>query len=150
MKTRTIIEEFSHEDLVDLLCTATYGSEYFACRIPKGNYKGTDLENENDCTEDKWAKVLLAGKTLYVYDYYAEDETDFFGNLPHKWKEDEQAMRYTITLEDIKKGAQQVLDSKNNYDKKCMQDWMAGEGDMDLCEAENLLQLFVFGEAIYG
>ena len=148
MKTRTIIEEFSQEDLVDLLCTATYGSEYFACRIPKGNYKGTELEDDNDCREDSWAKVLLAGKTLYVYDYYSEEEA--YGNLPHKWIEDEQAMRYTITLEDIKKGAQQVLDSNNNYDKKCMQNWMAGEGDMDLCEAENLLQLFVFGEAIYG
>lgn len=148
MKTKTIIEEFSQEDLVDLLCTATYGSEYFACRIPNGNYKGTELEDDNDCREDSWAKVLLAGKTLYVYDYYSEEEA--YGNLPHKWKEDEQAMRYTITLEDIKNGAQKALNSDNKYDKKCMQDWMAGEGDMDLCEAENLLQLFVFGEAIYG
>jgi hypothetical protein len=148
MKTKTIIEEFNQEDLVDLLCTATYGSEYFACRIPKGNYKGTELEDDTDCSEDCWAKVLLAGKTLYVYDYYSEEMA--YGNLPHKWIEDEQAMRYTITLEDIKKGAQQVLDSNNNYDKKCMLDWMTGEGDMDLFEAENLLQTFVFGEAIYG
>ena len=148
MKTKTIIEEFSQEDLVDLLSTATYGSEYFACRIPNGNYKGTELEDDNDCREDKWAKVLLAGETLYVYDYYSEEMA--YGNLPHKWIEDEQAMRYTITLEDIKKGAQQVLDSNNNYDRKCMLYWINGDGDMDLYEAENLLQLFVFGEVIYG
>lgn len=148
MKTKTVIEEFNQEDLVDLLCTATYGSEFFSCRIPKGNYKGTELEDDNDCREDSWAKVLLAGKTLYVYDYNSEEVA--YGNLPHKWIPEENAMRYTITLEDIKKGAQQVLDSNNNYDKKCMQNWMAGEGDMDLYEAENLLQLFVFGEAIYG
>ena len=148
MKTRTIIEEFSQEDITDLLCTAIYGSEYFACEIPKGNYAGTELDDENDCLEDAWAKVLLAGKTLYVYDYYSEEEA--YGNLPHKWIEDEQAMRYTITLEDIKKGAQKALDSGCEYDRKCMLDWMTGDGDMDLCEAENLLQLFVFGETIYG
>ena len=150
MKTRTIIEGITHDDLVNLFSTATYGSEYLTCRIPIGNYKGTELENENDCCEDKWAKVLLAGKTLYVYDYYAEDETDFFGNLPHKWKKDKEAMRYTITLEDIKKGAQKALDSDNEYDRKCMNDWMNEDGDFDICEAENLLQMFVFGETVYG
>lgn len=148
MKTKTIIEEFSQEDLVDLLCTATYGSEFFSCRIPKGNYKGTELEDDNDCREDKWAKVLLAGKKLFVLDYNSEEEA--YGNLPHKWIPEEGAMRYTISLEDIKKGAQKALDSDDKYIRECMLDWMAGEGDMDLCEAEDLLQLFVFGESIYG
>ena len=148
MKTKTIIEEFSQEDLVNRLCTATYGSEYFACRIPKGNYKGTELEDDNDCREDAWAKVLLAGKKLFVLDYNSEEEA--YGNLPHKWIPEEGAMQYTITLEDFKKGAQKALDSGSEYDRKYMLDWMAGEGDMDLCEAEHLLQLFVFGEVIYG
>ena len=150
MMTKSIIEEITHDDLVNLLSTATYGSNYLTCKIPKGNYKGTEMEDENDCVEDKWAKVLLAGKELYVYDYYAEDEDDFYGNLPHKWDENKEAMRYTITLEDIKKGAQKALDADNKYDRKFMNDWMNEEGDFDFCEADALMQLFAFGETVYG
>ena len=110
MKTRTEITELTHDDLVELFSTATYGSEWLTIRKPLGIYKGTDLEDENDCLEDAWAKVLLAGKKLYAYDFFSEDETDSYGTLPHKWDKEDCAMRYEFTLEDLKKGIQKCLD----------------------------------------
>ena len=62
MKTRTIITEINHEDLVNLFSTATYGSSYFEVVKKKKDYYGTELEDENDCREDTWAKILFSGK----------------------------------------------------------------------------------------
>ena len=148
MKTKTIIIDIDQEDLSDFFSTATYGSEYFDIKCPKGSYKGTDLEDDEDCREDMWAKVLLSGKPVYVYDYYSEEES--YGDKPHKWIADKEAMRYTITLEDIKVGIQKCLDSDNDYLQKCARNLINGCYDLDLPEAEAILQVIVFGELIYG
>ena len=148
MKTKTIITEITHDDLVNLFSTATYGSNYFDMAKKKKDYYGTELEDENDCREDTWAKILLSGKPVYVYDYYSEEES--YGDKPHKWNEDKEAMRYTITLEDIKVGIQKCLDSDNDYLQKCARDLIDGGYDLDLPEAEAILQVIVFGELIYG
>ena len=148
MKTKTIITEITHDDLVNLFSTATYGSDYFVVVKKKEDYYGTELEDENDCREDKWAKILLTGKPVYVLDYYSEK--DAYGNLPHKWDKKRGAMRYTVTLDDIKEGLQEALDN-GGWDAKCAFDLINDDScDLDLTEAENLLQIITFGEAIYG
>ena len=150
MKTKTIITEINHDDLVDLFSTATYGSSYFDVVKKKKDYYGTELEDANDCREDAWAKILLAGKPVYVLDYYSEDEDEAYGNLPHKWDNKRGAMKYTVTLEDIKKGLQKALDN-GGWDADCAFDLINDDScDLDLTEAENLLQIITFGEAIYG
>ena len=148
MKIKTIITEINHDDLVNLFSTATYGSSFFDVVKNKKDYYGTELEDENDCREDTWAKILLAGNSVYVLDYYSEEEA--YGNLPHKWDERRGAMRYTVTLEDIKKGIQKAIDN-GDWDAKCAFDLINDDScDLDLTEAENLLQIITFGEAIYG
>ena len=148
MKIKTIITEINHDDLVNLFSTATYGSSFFDVTKKKKDYYGTELEDENDCREDTWAKILLAGNSVYVLDYYSEEEA--YGNLPHKWDERRGAMRYTVTLEDIKKGIQKAIDN-GDWDAKCAFDLINDDScDLDLTEAENLLQIITFGEAIYG
>ena len=148
MKTKTIITEITHNDLVILLSTATYGSSYFDVVKKKKDYYGTDLEDKNDCRENTWAKVLLAGKPVYVLDYYSEEES--YGNLHHEWDEKRGAMKYTVTLEDIKKGLQKALDN-GGWDAECAFDLINDDScNLDLTEAENLLQIITFGEAIYG
>lgn len=148
MKTKTIITEINHDDLVNLFSTATYGSTYFDVAKKKKDYYGTELEDANDCREDTWAKVLLAGKPVYVFDYYSEEVA--YGNLPHEWDKERDAMIYTVTLEDIKKGLQKALDN-GDWDAKCAFDLINDDAcDLDLTEAENLLQIITFGEAIYG
>jgi hypothetical protein len=148
MKAKTIITEINHDDLVNLFSTATYGSNYFDVAKKKKDYYGTELEDENDCREDTWAKILLAGKPVYVLDYYSEKEA--YGNLPHEWDEKRCAMRYTVTLEDIKNGIQKAIDN-GGWDAECAFDLINDDAcDLDLTEAENLLQIITFGEAIYG
>lgn len=148
MKTKTIITEINHDDLVNLLSTATYGSSYFDVVKKKKDYYGTELEDENDCREDALAKILLAGKPVYVLDYYSEEEA--YGNLPHEWDEKRGAMKYTVTLEDIKNGLQKALDN-GGWDAECASDLINDNSyNLDLTEAENLLQIITFGETIYG
>ncbi len=150
MKIKTIISEITHNDLVNLFATAIYGSNIFDVKKKNADYYGTPLESEKDCREDTWAKVLLAGKTIYVYDYCAEDSEDFYGKLPHEWRSNTQAMRYELTLDDIKKGMERALNSQS-YISTYVRDLMDDEAvNFDLTEAEGLLQYIVFGEEIYG
>ncbi len=148
MKTKTIITEINHDDLVHLLSTATYGSNYFSVVKKKKDYYGTELEDESDCCEDTWAKILLAGKPVYVLDYYSEE--DAYGNLPHEWDEKRCAMKYTVTLEDIKNGIQKAIDN-GGWDAECAFDLIKDDSyNLDLPEAENILQIITFGKPIYG
>lgn len=102
MKTKTIITDITHEDLVDLFSTATYGSNYLSLAfINEDDYYGTKLEDSEDCWEDKFTKVLLDGGCIEVLDYYAEDEDDFNGDKPHRWNG--QCMAYTIGLQTSKR-----------------------------------------------
>lgn len=148
MKTKTIITEINQSDLVDLFSTATYGSSFFSVTKKKSDYYGTKLEDGKDCKEDTWAKVLLSGKPVFVLDFYSEEEA--YGNLPHEWDKKRGAMKYTVTLEDIKNGLQKAIDN-GGWSAKCVFDLMnEDDTDFDLTEAEALLQIITFGEVIYG
>lgn len=147
MKTQTKITDITHDDLVNLFSGATYGSEWLTIGTPRGFYKGTELEDENDCREDVWAKVLLAGKNLYFYDYNAEDEDEFYGNLTHLWRDDN--MRYEFTLDDIEKGIAKCLDL-GGWISDCALHLVFSPENLDLYEAEAIMQVIVFGELIYG
>ena len=158
MKTKTIITELTQEDLVDLLCTATYGSNWLDCYTP--NRLGLDI-TESDCREDVWAKALLAGHSIECIDYYAEEEA--YGNLPHTTDEDGN-VTYIVTLEDIKNGLQACFDgtfkigygdgnSERAWLKECyahFSDPDEGRMEMDQPEAEALMQVIMFNELIYG
>ena len=159
MKTKTIITELTQEDLVNLLCTATYGSSWLSCYAPDKKEVGI---TDEDCLEDEWAKVLLGGKSIICTDYYAEGEC--YGNLPCNIDEEDNA-EYTLSLQDILDGLQKCADgtfSHTNYDEadngdtekswiaKCFQHFKEDTGEMDNPEAESLMQIILFGELIYG
>ena len=160
MKTKTIITELTQEDLVNLLCTATYGSNWLSCYAP--DREGVDI-TEDDCLEDEWAKCLLAGKKITCTDYNA-DEGEHYGTLEHYTEEDGQTT-YLVSLQDIINGLQKCADgtfSHTNYDEadngdtekswiaKCFQHFKEDTGEMDNPEAESLMQIILFGELIYG
>jgi hypothetical protein len=162
MKTKTTITELTQEDLVDLLCTATYGSMWLSCYAPDRERNGVDI-TEDDCMEDVWAKVLLAGKKIELTDYNA-DEGEFYGTLEHYTDED-GLTTYRVSLQDIINGLQKCADGtfiQTNYDEsdngdtekswiaKCFQHFKEDTGEMDNPEAESLMQIILFGELIYG
>ncbi len=129
MKTKTTITEITHDDIVNLLSTGLYGSQFLGVDYSIEDYRKIPNPDEYDCTEDKCAKLLLNGKSIVIYN---------------------ETMDYTITLSDIKKGLEKALDN-GGWDAKCAFDLINDDScNLDLTEAENLLQIITFGEAIYG
>lgn len=151
METKTIITELTQEDLVNLLCTATYGSNWLSCYAPDKKEVGI---TDEDCLEDEWAKVLLGGKSIICTDYYAEGEC--YGNLPCNIDDEENA-EYTLTLQDILDGLQRSADGTfkdaNAYKgflARCYNDFVNDGDDWDYTEADALMQIILFNELIYG
>ena len=159
MKTKTIITELTQEDLVNLLCTATYGSNWLSCSAPDRRHI---VVEEKDCREDILAKVLLAGDHIVCTDYYAEGEC--YGKLPCKI-DDEDNADYTLSLQDILDGLQKCADGTfkvassnyNNYGENerkfvagCYKDFANDGNGWDIEEADALMQIILFGELIYG
>ena len=99
-------------------------------------------------------------KNITVYDIEAEDKDDFYGNASHRWDEDNHVMDYRIDITDLKRGFANCLDGtfkvnegcgdEKGYIMRCMSHLIDGEGDLDLYEAQNILQVVIFGQMIYG
>ena len=134
------IDNIDKELLVDLLTTATFGSDWLEIKTLKSekdldaNLDETYLQNR--CIEERWADRLLNGGHIICIDWY-DFETDENGN-------DTDGVRYELTLEDFKKG---LLKAK---DKEAMRDWVdfVEEND-DYYTCNNLVQVVIFGEVIY-
>lgn len=153
MKTHTTITNLTHEDLVDLLYTATYGSSWLECFCL--HREGLPIE-DGDCREDVWAKALLAGDRIFCIDHNAYGE--IYGNLGGYIDEtdEDESVIYPVRLEDIRKGLQSALDGTYDGDadykewaRKCAVHFIAGAGEMDNPEAEGLMQIIMFGDVIY-
>ena len=151
MKTKTIITEITHDDIVNLLSTGIiYGYHFFGVDYSVEDYRKIPNPDEYDCIEDKCAKLLLNGKSIVIYDMYAEDEEDFHGKLYHSWDSYNKTMDYTVKLSDIKKGIEKAIDN-GGWDAECAFDLINDDScNLDLNEAENQLQIITFGKAIYG
>ena len=140
MKTKTTITEISHEDLVNLICTACYSNYRMDFSYNKKGYE--HLMSEDDCAEDEAAKILLAGGKIEITDAEAEDADDLYGDKGY-WDEQYQLGCYPISLDDIKTGLQNAFDGtfKVNVDgeadwlRECAQHLIEDAGDMDLPEA---------------
>ena len=154
MKTKTEIE-LTHDDLVNLLCTATYGSNWLEIYAP--DRKGVDI-TEDDCMEDVWAKCLLAGKKIVATDFYAEGE--HYGDIEdYSFGKEDGECEYRICLQDIINGLQRCADGTFNgaeeYNDKgflarCYNDFVNDGRNWDYTEADALMQVILFNELIYG
>mgnify|MGYP003421796188 FL=1 len=138
MKTKITVTEFTHDELVDLLSTALYGSSWFEADYDNDKYKL--IENkEGDCFEDKLADMLLAGHKITLIDNYAEGES--YSKKCVGFNRDESA-NYEISLKDLLKTAS----TKSGF--KLVEEVLDGDGDYWTADA--FLQRVVFGEEIYG
>ena len=126
-----------HENLVNLLSVATYGNEWpvikaYKSDAEKGLFEGCE------CYEDKWAKALMQGKGVVVYDLYDEDvECEIGAEFP-------KTAKHHLTIEGVKKGLELMRDQYPRHYADLME-----END-DLITGDVWLQLAVFGEIIYG
>lgn len=137
---RTVdLNSIDHEMLVDLLCTATYGSDWLEIITLKSErFMEDDVEQsvrDGWCREDKWAYRLLKGGKIVCYDWYDNDDLEFEENRP---------ARYELTLDDIKRGLEKARDGEAVRD---WADFVNEEDDYYTCN--NLMQVCIFGEVIY-
>ena len=162
MKTKTIIEDLNHEDLVNLFSTALYGSTYLSVEYDKP----VD-SNDDDCYEDEIAKVLLNGGVVRITDGYAEDG-EIYGNLSCEVKENEDGdlvSTYFVTLEDILNGLGKAANGTFNlredvgadyadrneaFAKRSFNAFAYDEREWDAITADCLIQIILFNEIVYG
>lgn len=136
------IKDFTtdHENLVNLLSVATYGNEWPAVKAYKSDEEA-GLFKDCECREDKWAKALLEGKGVVVYDLYDENvDDDVYDGIKPFPKE----AKHKITIVEVQKGLELMRDQYPRH-------WadLVEEND-DLITGDVWLQLTVFGELIYG
>lgn len=136
------IKDFTtkQEELVNLLSVATYGNEWPVIKAFKSDAESGMFE-DCDCREDKWAKALLKGKGVIVYDFYDENVDDAVYNGEVAFPAE---AKHKITIEDIRKGLEIMRD---NYPRHFAD--LVEEND-DLITGDVWLQCAVFGEVIYG
>lgn len=137
MKTTIKVTELTHDDLVDLLSTALYGSSWFGASYDKEIYKSLKEKN-GDCFEDKLADMLLSGNKITIIDYDAEGESyskkcvGFNG----------YNAIYEVTLKDF------LHTASTKRGHRLVENVLSGDGDYWTADA--YLQRVVFGEEIYG
>lgn len=137
MKTKITVTELTHDDLVNLLSTALYGSTWFEADYDNDIYNS--LKNkEGDCFEDKLADMLLAGHKITIFDHEAEGESYSKKCVGF----DGESAIYKITLKDFLNTAS----TKKGY--KLVEEVLTGDGDYWTGDA--FLQRVVFGQEIYG
>ena len=130
------IKDFTtnHENLVNLLSVATYGNYWPVIKAFKSdNERG--LFKDCDCREDKWAKALMEGKGVVVYDNYEMDSELNEGETPTK---------YHLTMDNVQKGLELMRDEYPRHYADLM------EEEDDAITGDVWLQLAVFGELVYG
>lgn len=149
MKTKVVVKDITHEDIVNLLSTALYGSEWLSACYDKVFYLSKCDPKDTDCFEDKLAKVLLGGGYISLCDGYAEDEDEFYGDIEHDWDYECETMDYRINLETLTRGLERAAASKG-WASDCFLHLMQQAGEFDYCEANCLIQWIMFGEEIYG
>lgn len=147
MKINVTIKEVDHENLVDLFSTGLYGNGKFYSDYDRDWFNEHCKKDDGDCYEDSMAKVLLAGGKIVISDRYAEGADDFYGTLPHKWDSEHWCMDYDVTLQDVVNGLQKAAD---DGESERVYNLANDAGELDMWDADVLLQYIVFGEYIYG
>ena len=139
MKTEIKVTELEHEDLVDILSTALYGSTWFDASYDKNIYEKLE-KTHGECFEDKLADMLLNGHKITITDMEAEGESHSKKFVRFEGKH--QNAVYEVELNDFLK----VASTKKGF--RLLEDVLSGEGDYYTADA--FLQRVVFGEEVYG
>lgn len=139
METEIKVTSISHNELVDLLSTALYGSQWFTASYDRKIYESLDCVT-GECFEDKLADMLLAGHKISITDIEADGEKHSDKFVRFEGRYDDAV--YEVVLDDFI----EVASTKKGYELIC--DVLSGEGDY--YTADSFLQRVVFGEEIYG
>lgn len=139
MKTEIKVLSFTHEELVNLLSTALYGSSWFYAEYDRTIYD-TLKKTKGDCFEDKLADMLLAGHKITIVDMDAEGVK--YSDKCVRFDEEDESAVYEVKLEDFL----QTASTEDGF--RLVTEVLSGDGDYWTADA--YLQRVVFGEEVYG
>jgi hypothetical protein len=139
MKTEIKVTALEHDELVNLLSTALYGSSWFDASYNKEIYRSL-TDTHGDCFEDKLADMLLSGHKITLIDLEAEGEK--YSNKCVGFEKGTENAIYEVGLKDFLK----VASTKEGF--KLLEEVLDGSGDYYTADA--FLQRVVFGEEVYG
>ena len=167
-ETTFTVNKLTHQGLVNLFSTATYGNDSAIMIEPA--QESEDLQLEAQSREDFWASILEQGGSLWVYDLYDEstskEEAEYYGKQGINWVETDyrrvtnkvvdiygrvhiiskfSVPAYKITMETLLAGI-----NANTKESSILVQELFIDEDYDLYTAYNLMQVAVFGEIIYG
>lgn len=129
-------ERFSHDNLVDVFSTATYGSDWLTMWVANDDesqkLRWEAKSKGMECREDIWAYVLEHGGRLVCCDMESQED------------ENDTSCQHIITMDDMNNGF-------DIFKAKCPSDYADLIDDQgDYFTANNLMQCVMFGEVIYG
>ena len=139
MKTEIKVTAMSHDELVDLLSTALYDSQWFVASYDREIYESLACVT-GECFEDKLADMLLAGHNITIIDIEADGEKHSDKCVRFEGQYDDAI--YEVGLNDFL----EVASTPKGY--KLINEVLSGEGDY--YTADSFLQRVVFGEEVYG
>lgn len=167
MEATLTVNKLTHDELVNLFSTATYGNESAIMIKPSEEYDGLQLDTQS--REDYWASILEQGGSLWVYDMYDEstskENAEYYGKQGVNWVETDYKVvvnkmvdifgrvhvigkfsvpTYKITMETLLAG----INANTKESSRLVQELFIYE-DGDLYTSYNLMQVAVFGEIIY-
>lgn len=168
MEATFTVNKLTHDELVNLFSTATYGNDSAIMIQPSKESDGLQLDAQS--REDYWAAILEHGGSLWVYDIYDEstskEDAEYYGKKDINWVETDYRVvvnkvvdilgrvhvigkfsvpAYKITMETLLAGI-----NANTQESSLLIQELFIEGSGDLYTAYNLMQVAVFGEIIYG
>lgn len=168
MEATFTVNKLTHDELVNLFSTATYGNDYAIMVKPSKEFEGLKLDAQS--IEDFWVSILEQGGSLWVYDLYDEstskEDVEYYGKQGINWVETDykrvinkvvdilgrvhvigkfSAPAYKITMKTLIAG----INANTKESSRLVQELFIDE-DYDLYTAYNLMQVAVFGEIIYG
>lgn len=149
MEIRTEIKSITHEDLVNLLSTALYGSTTFVGRLLEEFKSLEESEtNPSKCVEERMANVLLHGGEICVIDVEGDEVYKNKGVFSRLTPTGEG--EYHFDLEAVKNGLKSAFESKEKYLRLAAFNLLIDDGTFDADDADSLMQMIIFGEVIYG
>ncbi|MCQ2232473.1 MAG: hypothetical protein MJZ30_11560 [Paludibacteraceae bacterium] len=155
METNIRITSLSHEDLVEIFSTGTYGNCYIDVDYQDEDENTKFGYSEDDCYEDKIAKCLLNGGSIKVIDIAADGEeekedVEHYGERGKNW--DKKMYRringywypvYVVSLPTL-------INGLSNPEAYNLLKELIDEENGDVYTAYNAIQIAVFGEEVYG
>lgn len=146
------VTELTHDELVDILSTALYGCDYLQVNYDRKTWEAIPAEKkEGNCFEDRLADMLLNGHAIELTDIESEGELYKVRGVPCRVRKEvseynpNASYEVSVYVVNLKAILRACSSPKGN---QLLMEVLNGQGDY--FTANDLLQLTMFGQVIYG